>query len=182
MSVRRVRIVILCEDRQHEAFARRFLEGMGYNKRELRPEKSPGGAADQYVREMFPKELNAYRQRKPKAASALIAMVDADRREVQERIGEFKRECQSQGIPFRANDDAVVIAVPKRNIETWIHHLMGEQVNETDAYPKLDRERECQEAVNSLVQWCRSKRQSQDVPPSLAAACQEYNERMARFA
>jgi len=29
MSSRRVKITLLCEDSQHEAFVRRFLKGMG---------------------------------------------------------------------------------------------------------------------------------------------------------
>ena len=56
MSKRRVQIVILCEDNQHEAFIRRFLKGMGWNNREFRVEKSPSaeGAAEQYVKDRFP--------------------------------------------------------------------------------------------------------------------------------
>lgn len=55
MSIRRVRIVLLCEDSQQEAFTRRFLEGMGWDTRELRIEKSPSakGSAEQWVREGF---------------------------------------------------------------------------------------------------------------------------------
>jgi len=183
MRRRRVSIVILCEDNQHESFITRFLKGMGRKPWELRVEKSPSarGAADQYVREAFPKEMHVYHQRKHRAASALIAMVDADRKEVQERIAEFERECRVEGIPFRDNDDAVMFAVPKRNIETWIHHLMGEEVNETDGYPKLDRERECEDAVRTLATRCRSGQQAQNTPSSLATACQEYNQRMRRF-
>jgi hypothetical protein len=58
MSIRRVKIVLLCEDSQHEAFARRFLEGMRWNMRELRVEKSPTarGSAAQWVKETFPAE------------------------------------------------------------------------------------------------------------------------------
>lgn len=80
MSTRRVKIVLLCEDSQHEAFTRRFLKGVGWNIRELRVEKSPSasGSAEQWVREEFPNELRIYRQRKARAASALIAMIDAD--------------------------------------------------------------------------------------------------------
>jgi hypothetical protein len=54
-----VKITLLCEDSQHGAFVRRFLKGMGWNTREIRVEKSPAatGSAEQWVREMFPKEL-----------------------------------------------------------------------------------------------------------------------------
>ena len=43
MSVRRAKLVLLCEDSQQEAFTRRFLEGMGWNTREIRVEKKPHG-------------------------------------------------------------------------------------------------------------------------------------------
>ena len=180
MSTRRVKIVLLCEDSQHEAFIRRFLKGMGYNTRELRVEKSPSGrgAADHYVRNTFPKELKAYRDRSHRAASALIAMIDADGNEVQGRISELKQECQSEGVLFRGPDEAVAIAVPKRNIETWIHHLNGEQVNETDRYSKLGIERGCKPAVRKLLQLCRSTGLKEGAPPALVTACDEYNTRI----
>ncbi|MGO9120344.1 MAG: hypothetical protein ACLQPD_22355, partial [Desulfomonilaceae bacterium] len=77
-------------------------------------------------------------------------------------------------IPFRDSDEAVAIVVPKRNIETWIHHLNGEFVNEEDDYPKLDQERGCKLAVNHLVGLCKSTGLKPDAPPALAAACEEY--------
>jgi len=41
MSMRRVMIVLLCEDSQHESFVRRFLKTMGWDTRQLRVEKAP---------------------------------------------------------------------------------------------------------------------------------------------
>jgi len=180
MSKRRVKIVLLCEDSQHEAFVTRFLKGMGWNIRELRVEKSPSasGSAEQWVRKNFPNELSIYRQRKTRAASSLIAMIDADSKSVQDRINEFKDECRSKGISFRTYDEPVAIAVPKRNIETWIHYLNGEQVNEDITYPKLDRERSCKPAVDKLVRLCRSTGLAEDAPSALSAACDEYNTRI----
>jgi hypothetical protein len=181
VSARRVRIVLLCKDSQHEAFSKRFLNGMGWNTRELRIEKSPstGGSAEQWVRETFPKELAVYRQRKQRAASALIAMIDADIKSVQDRINDFERECNSVRIPFRADDEAVAIAVPRRNIETWIHYLNGNPVNEHDHYRKLDRESLCKPAVNNLVKLCKSATGLRpDTPPALSVACSEYNVRI----
>ena len=180
MSIRRVKIVLLCEDSQHEAFTVRFLKGMGWNTRELRVEKNPAarGSAEQWVREKFPDELRFYRQRRQRAASGLIAMVDADTRDVQDRINEFEAGCNAKQIPFRAYNEAVAIGVPKRNIETWIHYLNGQQVNEQDDYPKLDRERACKPAVNNLVQLCKSTGLRPDAPPSLVAACDEYRNRI----
>jgi len=180
MTKRRVRMVILCEDSQQEAFIRRFLKGMGWNTRELRVEKSPsaGGAAEQWVRERFPDELMVYRQRRKRAASALILMIDADRKNVADRITEIRSECRLRQVPFREDGEAVGLAIPKRNIETWIHYLNGATVNEQDVYPKLDRERECRTAVTSLVLQCRTTGLSQDAPPALTAACDEYSGRI----
>lgn len=176
MTTRRVKIVLLCEDSQHEAFARRFLKGMGWNTRELRVEKSPSasGSAEQWVRESFPSELETYRRRKPRAASALIAMTDADSTDVQTRIKGFETACNSRQIPFRAADEAVAIVVPKRNIETWLRYLAGESVDEESYYPKLERERGCKLAVDRLLNMCRSRGLPADAPSALAAACDEY--------
>jgi hypothetical protein len=172
--MRRVKVVLLCEDSQHEAFTRRFLNGMGWNTREIRVEKSPsaGGSAERWVRQRFPIELRWYRQRQ--AASALVAIVDADLRGVQDRITEFEDECKSVQIPFRKSDEAVAIVVPKRNIETWIHYLNGEMVNEEDTYAKLEQERGCKPAVNNLVRLCKSTGIEDEAPASLATACEEY--------
>ena len=180
MSIRRVKIVLLCEDSQQEVFTRRFLKGMGWNTRELRIEKSPSarGSAEQWVREKFAGELSVYRQRQQRAASALIAMIDADTRSVQDRINEFEMACDSMQIGFRADDEAVAIAVPKRNIETWICYLSGCSVNEQDNYPKLKRERGCKPAVDHLVELCHSTGLATDAPEALAAGCQEYNVRI----
>jgi len=180
MSIRRVKIVLLCEDSQHEAFIRRFLKGIGWNIRELRVEKSPSasGSAEQWVREEFTNELRIYRQRKQRAASALIAMIDADSKSVQDRINELENECKSKRIPFRTDDEAVAISVPMRNIETWIHYLNGEQVNEDATYSKLDRERGCKPAVEKLVNLCTSSGLVADAPSALIIACDEYRMRI----
>ena len=184
MSTRRVRIVLLCEDSQQEAFTRRFLEGMGWNTRELRVEKSPSakGSAAQWVKKQFPKQLGIYRARRSRAASGLIVMIDADLREVQERKREFEEECNSQGVQYREVEDAVAITIPRRNIETWIHYLNGEQVFETKLYQKLEKERLCRSAVSELVRMCQANGLPQDAPPSLPSACEEYGTRIRPLA
>lgn len=180
MSSRRVRLVLLCEDSQHEVFTRRFLRGMGWETRELRVERSPSarGSAEQWVRERFATELKAYRGRRSRATSALVTMIDADAGTVQDRINEMKDTCCTKQIQFRASDEAVAIAVPKRNIETWIHYLNGNPVNEEDEYPRLDRASECQDAVDALLRQCRPPGLGPDAPPSLTAACDEYCNRI----
>lgn len=52
--MRRVGIVLLCEDSQHEAFVRRFLKRRRLDTRGLRVRKCPGGSAEQFVRKEYP--------------------------------------------------------------------------------------------------------------------------------
>ncbi|MCX6842951.1 MAG: hypothetical protein NTX53_11790 [candidate division WOR-3 bacterium] len=178
MSARRVRVVLLCEDSQQETFVRRFLTGMNWEPRELRIEKNPRGSGEQWVRCQFPKELKAYRNRMARAATALIAVIDADAGSVQDRIDELSEACSSRQIPFRTADEAVAIAVPRRNIETWIHYLRQNSVSEEIEYPKLKNPSECRDAVDTLLEQCRGTGLKEDAPPSLAAACSEYQDRI----
>ncbi|MBU0736406.1 MAG: hypothetical protein KKG10_19915 [Proteobacteria bacterium] len=68
--------------------------------------------------------------------------------------------------------------VLQRNIETWIHYLNGEQVNEDTTYSKLDRERGCKPAVDKLVELCTSTGLAEDAPSALLLACDEYGLRI----
>jgi hypothetical protein len=155
---------------------------MGWNTKELRVEKSPSasGSAEQWVKEKFPTELVIFRKRSQRASSALIAMIDADSKDVEVRINEFEYECNSMQIQFRTAAEAAAIAVPRRNIETWIRYLNEESVSvdELVPYPKLDRERACKPAVDNLVQRCKSTGLRPNAPSSLEAACDEYNVRI----
>ena len=182
MTARRVEIVLLCEDTQQEVFARQFLIGMGWKKSDLRVKKGPrsAGSAEQWVRKNFPIELKLYR--KWKQRSALIAIIDADKKDVdvKDRLKEFESECDSRQIPFRSGEEAVAIAVPKRNIETWIHYLNEGQANENapKTYNKLERASGCQPAVNELIKLCKGKGLPENAPASLKAACEDYNLRI----
>lgn len=80
MARQRVQFVLLCEDQQHEAFARRFLQKTGIvtDHHQLRVERSPGGrgAADRFVQHEYVTELEA--GRRTHVASTLILLTDGD--------------------------------------------------------------------------------------------------------
>lgn len=180
MSKRRVMMVLLCEDAQHEAFVRRFLKGMGWDTRQMRIEKSPMGkdSAEQWVRCRFPVELRAYRKRASRAATVLVVVIDGDLARQPGRFQELQRECEIQNVSFRTDGEHVAIIVPCRNIETWIQYLQGAKVNENDAYPKLSRERDCHVPVKHLLSLCKQGKLPDDAPPSMRQACDEYHERI----
>jgi hypothetical protein len=173
-------LVLLCEDRQHEAFARRFLNAMGWETRAMRVEKAPGGrgAGEQFVRKRFPLELKAHRSRP--VSQALVVLVDGDREGFEGRRQRLEQACRESGVADRAKEERVALFIPTWNIETWLAYLDGGTVDEERAdYPKLERERECQRHVAGLVEMCRAGKLREPAPASLHAACDEYQMRLA---
>jgi hypothetical protein len=176
MSRQPVQTVILCEDRQQECFVRRFLLERGVNRWSVRLQQSPRakGAADQWVRESFPKELRAYRSKCNHLSNCLLAVVDADMQTVCERIKSFEAECEKQNIPFRRDDERVALVVPKRNIETWLAYLRGETVDETTEYRRYENPSDCQPDAGKLAKMCAGRRLEESPPESLKLACGEF--------
>ena len=172
---RNVQIVLLCEDTQHETFARRFLERMGWSTRRLRVERAPGGrgSAEQFIRVRFPKELEAYRRQQ--LAQALIVILDGDNQGVQRRQAQLHEACQLNQMEFSRHDEHVLVLVPTWNIETWITYLDGQTVDEARRNsPRLPRPRACQPHVETLATMCQARMLRPPAPPSLEAACTEY--------
>lgn len=177
--IRRVQIVLLCEDTQHEACLRRFLSAMGWETRAMRVEKAPGGrgAADQFVLQQFPRELNAHRTRH--ASQAFVTMMDGDRYGVDARLEQLNQACRAGNIDVRNPGERVAVFTPTWNIETWFAYLDGATVDETRSdYPRLPKERDCQRHVAALAEMCRAGALRQPCPPSLDMACDEYRTRL----
>ena len=178
---RRVQYVLVCEDQQHEVFARRFLKRSGFvtNNHQLRIESSSRGigAADAFVRDTYVRELAAGRS--VHVDRTLIVIVDGDGYGVQERLRQLSEACKQLGVEARSTADKVAIFVPTWNIETWIAYLGGESVDErVKNYPKLARASDCQRCVNELAEMCRRRELREPAPASLLAACREYDERL----
>jgi hypothetical protein len=99
-------------------------------------------------------------------------MIDADTMPVEKRFTQLENELENDEQHKRQAGERIAIFVPKRNIDTWIHYLQGETVNETDVYSKLDKESGCKPFVRELA----SKpvyRLTDSVPLSLHTACYE---------
>ena len=165
----RPKITVLCEDKQHEAFIRRFLKR---RNRDMYVVPRPStGAGERFVRDQFPVYLEAVRKR----GGILVTMIDGDNHSIQQRLKQLDDACRQREVsPLRSEDNAVVF-VPVRNIETWLAYLDGEEIDETRTYPKLRRERECKRHVDALVEMCETETLRSPSPPSLDVACQEYH-------
>lgn len=178
-AVRRVQLVILCEDTQHETFCRRFLRAAGWSDRRIRVVKAPAGrgAAEQFVRRHFPDELRAHRSRP--LDEALVVMIDGDTRGVHTRLNELGAACRDAGVAERTRHERVGVFVPTWNIETWLVYLDGHRVDEgRPDYPALARERDCQPHVQVLHQMCLAGNLREPAPSSLSLACDEYRTRL----
>ena len=100
---RQVQLILLCEDRQQEAFLRRFFTSMGWNGRQLRVRSSPlaKGSAEQFVREEFPKEIETYRRNRNRVGCELVAMLDGDAHGVDARLTALDEACNRESVPPR---------------------------------------------------------------------------------
>ncbi|WP_445247079.1 hypothetical protein [Microcoleus sp. OTE_8_concoct_300] len=175
MSQRRVQIVILCEDRQQEVFARYFLKKRGFTGR-VRANICPEGsqAGEQYVRTHYPEEVKAYRQKRNQVSIGLVVLIDADTGTLAVRLNWLASVLDEDEQENRGSNEAIAIFVPKRNIETWIHYLQGETVNEEAVYAKFkNNEAVCKTAAEDLADRCYSQSLPGDAPRSLQAACGE---------
>ena len=167
------RIVILCEDRQQEVFARHFLESCGVNRHHIYPNVCQKGkqAGEQFVRQEYPKEVLGYRRVSGYLSAGLVVLTDADVKKVANRLVQFETALKENKISPRKPTERIGIFIPKRNIETWINFLMGRSVSEDETYPHLKRESECIPYVNVFAS--RHAPLPVDAPPSLKTACQE---------
>ncbi|MFZ4856804.1 MAG: hypothetical protein ACOYL3_10445 [Desulfuromonadaceae bacterium] len=169
--------VILCEDVQQEVFIRQFLmKKKGYVQRQLRIKVCPAGkqAGEQFVRDRYPAELKALRQRTARAETSLLVMIDADKRSADATSKWLDAICTEQGVATREQNDKAAVLIPRRNIETWIHFLDGEPVDEETEYKKLRWESDCKPGVKRLFEICSKGECPADFPDSLKAACGEY--------
>ena len=172
--------IIVCEDKQQDVFARRFLKFSKINRHNIytkrcRNPKTTGDAKD-WIRKNLPDQLQGFRSytRKNKStARILIVITDADDKTVEQRIKHITSECN----PTPNSNENVCFIIPKWAIETWIMYLRDGQADESYKIQKKDRLKEeglCLDHVKKLKDMCDSGSLSKDAPGSLHKACTEF--------
>lgn len=169
---------MLCEDRQQEVFLRYYLAEKGYDSRAIYAEVAPRGrgAGEQFVREHYPDQVRAVRTVPAMRSGGVAVMIDADARSVDERHRQLGDELVARSIAPRSLEDRIAVLVPKRNIETWLHYLLGDNppVDENEGYRRLSRESDCRPAARRLAALCPPRPPlPSNCPPSLARGCAE---------
>jgi hypothetical protein len=173
-------VILVCEDRLHEVFVRRFLRHYGI--RDLRVPQYPAtgrGAGESFVRRTYPNELVAYRRRSAKAKTMLVAVIDADQGTVAEHEEELRRACRETAVEWRKDEELVVHAIPRPAINTWLAYLDGKPGDETQDYKTHGYwfhkcEAEASRLVKRLHGMCTAGELPAQAPPSLKQACVEF--------
>lgn len=151
-------VVVLAEDRCHQRFVQRYLERLGYGRHDIRLVDLPSGrgCGEQWVRERYPQEVRAYRSRSARAQSALIVAIDADSGDVERRLRQLREALTQAEMPPRRDEESIVHLIARRNIETWILCLDGENSDEETDYrrePSINER--IAGAAGTLYQWSR---------------------------
>jgi len=168
------KVVVLCEGRQDEVFARTFLVKCGFMVARIRFVVAPKGigSGEKFVREQYPKEVIAYRSNRNRIQNSLVVMTDADVIPVSGRMKYLEDKLQDERQNPRRPDEAIGIFIPKRNIETWILFFMGQQVDEDTDYGHFNKQSVCKPYVEK---YAKSRKQAlpDNAPESLKLACSE---------
>lgn len=153
-------VIILAEDQEHQNLVWHYLkrctvyrDRMGRVRKAALPGKK--GCGSQYVREQFPREVQACRSRH--ANTLLIAITDADNLSVDEREQTLHNALAQSTYPAIQESDPVVILIPKWQVETWVKCLLGHTIREDDKtsdQPPVSA-REITEAAGILHDWSR---------------------------
>ncbi len=171
-------VIVLVEDERHKRFVVQYLRRKGYeNDRQMYFAPLPGGrgCGEQWVRENYLKYVQAYRARASRSDTALIVAIDADTETVDGRLRQLEQTLRAASEPIRTGKERIVLLVPRRNIETWIICLSGEQVDEATDYkrrPGVDDQ--IKPASETFFAWSRPNVQTPPhCVPSIAGAIPE---------
>jgi hypothetical protein len=180
MADRYTQVLVLCEDLMHLNFVRRYLIERGIEGRRIRGNVAPAGrgAGSQYVLKTYPIEVTSIRKR-PHIRAGLVAIVDADTLSLEDRLGQLEQSLVQDGQPGRGEGERIGLLSSKRNIETWLFYLLGNNVNEMEDYKRRVAPSATKDAVAAFAEKCPSKA-GEIAVPSLQHACRELTEFLGR--
>lgn len=177
MSRHRVQIVVVCEDRTQEVFIRRYLETVGYSagarekKVTFRIAPRGRGSGERFVLVQYAHELAEFRRRATRNPQfhRLVAVIDADAGTVAQHETELMATAAASEQLPRQPAEGILHLIPKRNIETWIHRLLGNAADEDADYKsQYARQRSengyCRPAAEALADLVRDPNQQPDLP------------------
>jgi hypothetical protein len=176
MSTRsdRFQVVVLCEDGNHYHFVRGFVMKKHANATFVPRMPAPGyGSGKAYVERNFHREVVETKKRSARARTRLVVVVDGDNASLMETT----RRLETVSYHGATDENHVVMAIPRRNIETWMSHAAGRAVDESTNYKRpggvgITAKR----AGEELAQRMRAGRTDCDHLPTLQSAYERYRQ------
>ena len=111
------------------------------------------GCGEQWVRQRYASVVHEYRVRHAK--TVVIVAIDANGGDVDRRRRQLSESLMSAGEQPRADSEGIVHLIPKRNIETWILCLNGEQVDEDEDYKARVDDQQIAPAARAFLEGTR---------------------------
>ena len=153
-----IRLTLLVEDEALERFGRQTAVKLGFHPREIRvlPYPVGRGSAKQWVEIQYPSETKLHRAKATFQNIAFLVGTDADEQTVQYRYGRLAQALQHSNLEPRGANERIVLWIPRWNIETWIVHLLGRDVNEDTDYKYQVETDDFEPATNEYVRQYRA--------------------------
>lgn len=132
---KKLRGVVLAEDKRTERFFRNLLKKLGFGRFRFDTAPKGQGAGEAWVLRRYPAEVKLLRSKNFQAALRLVAARDSDNVGVSDRKQELDQALTNAGLEARQAGEHIATPVPTRNIETWLLALLGaNDLDETTDY------------------------------------------------
>ena len=104
----------------------------------------------------------------------LIVMTDADKFKVSQRAKQLLKECEKTAVDAPRENEAVVIAIPKWSVETWLRYLDGQEFDENKQTAPHYSLVASKKPARSLAAMCKSNKLRAPAPKSLELVCDGF--------
>lgn len=170
MTSKQPQAYILCEDKNHYYFARKYFELLGFKNilGKFNP-RGKGSGAD-FVTRKYAEKFKAFRN---KNGSVLVVIIDDDtRNRIQDLYSIYK--------PLK--NDNILIFSPKRNIESWFYFIDTGDMSAEDTKDKNGKIKDYKSQYESCKPTEFAKKLKEEIclkalpntaPSSLRQACNE---------
>ena len=129
-------VIVLAEDARHQSLIRRYLYRAGFDRHQIRLVELPSGrgSGEQWVRTQYARQVKEFRRRGTSALTALVVAIDADMYTPEQRSTQLRTALEQAAMSPRTQGERIGHLIPKRNVETWILCLAGENIDEVSDY------------------------------------------------
>ena len=166
----RTRVIVWCEDREHELFVRRLLEKLGVDRRCMTFHIAPRGrgSAAEWVLAQYRNVRDKAQAVRHQARLGFLIVVDGD---ASGFLGRQKQLSHRGG--QRDEAERIGVWIPTWSIETWVLWLCGSAVSETTPFKNACDFRSL--IGKAIDAWATPLNDEATTVPSLAAARRELS-------